>query len=428
MRHCDVVVAGAGMTGLLTALALARLGAQVMLVEPVRAGGGQSGQSHGYLHRGYAYGPGEPRLPALLGSAREHWNGLLARFTPVTAESAIVFSDTAARRRAERFWRDCGLTVRPRATPPWLRDAPVACFQGAEPTYDIGDLLCGLWAQVRTAGIETRPGTVERIEESGDGVCARIVEPDSTAVPVRARAAVLAAGAGTPELLARSGLPAAVQLRRAFMLVLRGRLPAVSALFPEREEHGLFLASRIGRDGRVTWLASDFQSFDSGDAHPGQLAGWWARRLLLTLRQVVDPAVLAEVDEVSGYAATKSGLRPHSGTVAHEFGREVLGGRAVVCTPSKLTLAPLAARRAVLTVGARLGVPAADAGWDAIPAVPPRPAPAREAWETPAAVLHRPDLPGAVPDIGALSRLYVTHAGKEPPCPTGIPRQSSPAG
>lgn len=79
MRDGDVIVAGAGMAGLLTALDLARRGARVVLVEPSRAGSGQSGQSHGYLHRGYAYGPDEPLLPTLLGRAHDHWKELLAR-------------------------------------------------------------------------------------------------------------------------------------------------------------------------------------------------------------------------------------------------------------------------------------------------------------------------------------------------------------
>jgi glycine/D-amino acid oxidase-like deaminating enzyme len=406
MRHSDVIVAGAGMAGLLTALALARRGAHVVLVEPVRAGGGQSGQSHGYLHQGYAYGPGEPRLPAMLGSAREHWQYLLAGISPVTASSTIAFSDTAAVRRAERYWQDSGLAVRPRPTPPWLTGAPVACFASAEPTYHIGDILRGLWAQARSAGVEAQPGSVLRIEEFGHGVRAVLTEPDGRTALVHARAAVLAAGAGTPGLLARSGLPAVVQLRKAFMLVLRGRLPAVSVLFPEREEHGLFLASRIGDDGQTTWLVSDFQSFDSSGADPGQLAGWWSRRVLLTLRRVVDAAILARVDAVSGYPATKSGLLPSSGTVAHEVGMELLGGGAVVCTPSKLTLAPLAARRAVRTVATRLGMPFAEAGWDPITPVPTDLTLARETWEMPMAGLNRADLLSEPPDIGALSEIY----------------------
>jgi len=406
MRDGDVIVAGAGMAGLLTALALARRGAHVVLVEPSRVGTGQSGQSHGYLHRGYAYGPDEPRLPALLGSARKHWQGLLARIPPVTAGSTIAFSDPDAVRRAERYWRDSGLAVRPRTTPEWLTEAPVACFDSAEPTYNVGVVLRGLWAQACSAGIEVRPGAVERIEASGDGVRARITEPDGGTAVVRARSAVLAAGAGTPGLLARSGLPAAVQLRKAFMLVLRGRLPAVSAVFPEREEHGLFLASRVGDDGLATWLVSDFQSFDSGGCDPGQLAGWWARRVLLTLRRVVNATVLARVDAVSGYPATKSGLLPSSGTVAHEFGIELLDGRVVVAGPSKLTLAPLAARHAASTVATRLGLRSDDGGWDPITPVPPDRSPARETWETSMAALDHPDLLGRLPDIGTLSELY----------------------
>lgn len=128
--------------------------------------------------------------------------------------------------------------------------------------------------------------------------------------------------------------------------------------------------------------------------------------MLLTLGRVVDPALLARVDAVSGYQATKSGLLPSSGTVAHEFGIELLGGRAVVASPSKLTLAPLAALHAVATVAARLGLRTEGEGWDPITPVAPERSPAREAWETPMATLKDPDLLGEQPGIGTLSELY----------------------
>ncbi|MCC2321235.1 NAD(P)/FAD-dependent oxidoreductase [Cellulomonas xiejunii] len=406
MRDVDVIVAGGGMAGLLTALTLARRGVHVVLVEPSRLGAGQSGQSHGYLHRGYAYGPDEPRLPALLASARQHWQGLLEEIRPVTDRSTVAFSEPAAVRRAERYWRESGLDVVPQPTPGWLTDTSVACFGSAEPTYNVGDILRGLGVQADAAGIEVCRGAVERVEQSGDGVRVRATGTDSGTQLLHARTAVLAAGAGTPGLLVRSRLPAVVQLRQALMLVLRGRLPAVSALFPGQEEHGLFLASRVAADGRSTWLVSDFQSFDSGGRDVGQLAGWWARRALLTLRRVVAAAVLARVDSVSGYTAIKSGLLPSSGTVAHEFGIQLLDGRVVVACPSKLTLAPLAARSTADVVAVRLGLRPGDGGWDPVTPVPPHRSTARESWETPMAALEHPDLLGELPRIGTLSELY----------------------
>jgi glycine/D-amino acid oxidase-like deaminating enzyme len=423
MRRHDVVVAGAGMAGLLTALALARRGAGVLVVERSGIGGGQSGQSHGYLHRGYAYGPDEPRLPPLFRRAGEHWSGLLAALSPATATSTVAFTDPAAVRRAERFWRDAGLDVLPRPTPGWLTRETIACFTSAEPTYHIGAVLHGLWTQARAAGVEFLDGVADRVAATPYGIDLRVIEPDGTVTGVAARTTVIAAGAGAPRLLARSRLPAVVQLRRAFMLVLRGELPAVSAVFPEPARHGLFLASRGVGPGPATWLASDFHSFDSGDGSgSGQLAGWWARRMLLTLRRVIDPAVLSGIRAVAGYPAVKSGLAPVSGTVAHEFGVDLFDGRAVVSSPAKLTLAPLAAQHAVTTVGGALGMPAAELGWEPVP--PMADVPAVENWERPLATLDRPDLLGEIPDIGALSALYRTQ-GKDLPCRTSTPRPSS---
>lgn len=409
MHDTDVIVVGAGMAGLLTALALARRGVHVTVVEPARLGAGQSGQSHGYLHRGYAYGPDEPRLPELLGRARRHWRTLLAHVPPVTEDSTIAFSQAAAVHRAERYWRRSGLPVHPQATPAWLTPEHAACFRSAEPTYNVGEVLRGLGVQASAAGVQLVEGGVERLRPQGDGVRVLLEGPGAAPAVLDARAVVVASGAGTPALLTRSGLPAPVVLRRALMLVLRGHLPAVSALFPGQEEHGLFLASRVGADGRTTWLVSDFQSFDGGGQDPGQLAGWWARRVLLTLRRLVDASVLAQVEAVSGYAAVKSGLAPVSGTVAHELGTPLLGGRVVVACPSKLTLTPLAARYAVETLGARLGLaPGGDGGdgWDAVVPVAPDASPAREAWETPLAGMTHPDLLGELPGIGTLSELY----------------------
>ncbi|GJF33188.1 hypothetical protein KNE206_58880 [Kitasatospora sp. NE20-6] len=409
----DVVVAGAGMAGVLTALALAGRGLDVLLVEQHRLGGGQSGQSHGYLHQGYAYGPDEPQLPALFRRARAHWGELTAGLTPETPGATVAFSNEAARLRAERYWQASGLPVRPVRAPGWLGPGFTSCFRSDELTYNFGHILRCLGRSTAAAGVESVPGRIAAVTEEAAGVRAELVRPDGTAVTVHGRAVVVAAGAGSPALLARSGLPPVVYCRKSFMLVLRGALPVVGAVFPEREEHGLFLASRTGHPAGTTWLVSDFQSFDGGHGDPRQLAGWWAHRLLTTLRRVVDAPVLAEVRAVSGYAAVKSGLLPSSGTVAHEFSRDFLGGRVVVTSPSKLTLAPLAAESAVRSVCARLGLPFHGLTWDGVDRQPPGPGAlpgpageACEAWETGLAAVEHPGLPDALPDIPTLSSLY----------------------
>ncbi|BCJ45982.1 hypothetical protein GCM10010168_49300 [Actinoplanes ianthinogenes] len=417
------MVAGAGIAGLLTALALARRGAEVLVVERSRVGAGQSGQSHGYLHQGYAYGPEEPRLPPLFRRAGDHWRGLLAAVTPVTAGSTAAFANPVAVGRAERFWRESGLDVTPQPRPGWLSPASAACFATTERTFHIGAVLHGLATQARAAGVTFVPGVADRVRDTAYGTRLQVIEPDGVVTALPARTTVIAAGSGAQRLLTRSRLPAVVQLRRAFMLVLRGRLPAVSAVFPEPARHGLFLASRGGGEADdTTWLVSDFHSFDSAEAESGQLAGWWARRLLLTLRQVVDAGVLSRVATISGYAATKSGLTPISGTVAHEFGVDLFDGRAVVTSPAKLTLAPLAAQHAVRTIGSGLGMSPGEIGWDPLP--PAADVPAVENWELPLTTLDRPDLLGELPDIGALSNLYHPY-GKESSCRRSAPLPSS---
>jgi len=410
----DVVVIGAGMAGMLTALALAERDIGVLLVESSRLGGGQSGQSHGYLHQGYAYGAAEPQLPPLFTQARARWEQLATQLTPVTEGSTVAFASEAAARGAAAYWASAGLPVERVNPPAWLAARIVSCFRSSESTLHLGHLLHALGERLEAAGVRFTRGDVVRTGRDGSGVNTEYTDPNGSTVSVASSVVVVAAGAGAVGVLERSGLPCVVQCRKSHMLVLRGDLPAVSAIFPEREHHGLFLASRTGPDSRTTWLISDFQSFDDTDPDSGELAGWWARRVLSTLRSLVDSQTLGRVDLLSGYAATKSGLVPQSGTVAHEFGREFLDGRVVVTSPSKLTLAPLAAEDAVRSVCAVLKLPRSEVDWPQLGA-PPVNAPAyglelikvpHELWETELATVKSPDLIEDLPTIRVLNSLF----------------------
>ncbi len=72
-RRCDIAVVGAGLTGLSSALHLARLGREVVVLEAVRAGWAASGRSGGQLIHGYACDI--TRLEKLCGpaAARQYW-------------------------------------------------------------------------------------------------------------------------------------------------------------------------------------------------------------------------------------------------------------------------------------------------------------------------------------------------------------------
>ncbi len=71
--QCDVCVVGGGITGLSTALHLAQMGYDVVLLEAARVGWGASGRSGGQVIFGYACD--QSRLEALVGfdDARAHW-------------------------------------------------------------------------------------------------------------------------------------------------------------------------------------------------------------------------------------------------------------------------------------------------------------------------------------------------------------------
>lgn len=60
--ECDVVIVGAGLAGLTTALQLARAGKRVTVLEAESVGFGASGRNGGFVGPGYA--TGETTLPA----------------------------------------------------------------------------------------------------------------------------------------------------------------------------------------------------------------------------------------------------------------------------------------------------------------------------------------------------------------------------
>lgn len=351
MTIVTVLIVGGGVAGLFTAIGLASSGVDVALVEAEQPGHGQSGACHGYLHRGFAYGPREAGLSEQLQLAQEYWKPVVANIEPVTSSSTVLFRSAAEAEAGRRRWSSQGLAAERVPTPDWSAEPMRHCFRTDEPTYDTALLLNVLEAAVRELGVRIVTGLrAVGFRSTAEGVAVEF-EPTGVAVlpdlPVLWEAVVLAAGQGLHRLVGTEPT-SPVGVRSSHMLVLGGDLPQVSAVFPEQDRHGLFLASRADTvRRRTTWLLSTFHSFDPASATSDELFQWWARHVLTTLAFVVDEGVFAAIDQIGGYRATKSGLRPATGTVALSGSYVLPGQRVVVAAPSKLTLAPVAAEETV---------------------------------------------------------------------------------
>jgi glycine/D-amino acid oxidase-like deaminating enzyme len=353
----DVLVVGGGFAGLLAARALERSGVATTLVERSSLAGAQSGHSHGYIHRGYAYLRSGDAIARALLPAALRWEATLGRFgIPFEAtQSVIGFDSLAQRSAAARRWTTHRL-------------GGYVPLSGAEVAAETGGVLdAGVFAACpeKVADFSTVArhvveelsacrmvaGAVERIVPgAGDEVAGVVVRrPGGDRVELVATCYVLAGGTGLVDLVSRTRARAGPLARRvSYMLVLRHRsLPAVASVYPGDAHHGLFIGVRgpSGDDGKVTWLISNHSSFDESGSPASARLG--LRQLARSVAQVT---TALDLDGLvwSWYAAPKLELW---GTVGRAVGRWGYAGvplphldtgvwrNAAVAVPVKLTLA-----------------------------------------------------------------------------------------
>lgn len=190
--HCDVVVVGAGFTGLAAAGALAEGGARVAVLEADRIGSGASGHTGGIALEGTHAGalPGMERCLAQLAERTRALGIDCALEEAVCLE--LAHREPGARSAAGLHWSD---------------DGRVLVAVGEEPCslLDPGRLLSGLARAARESGAslhERAPVVPLRL---GDGALA----VDSAQGRVTASAVVVAANAWAPELVPLSPEPVA---------------------------------------------------------------------------------------------------------------------------------------------------------------------------------------------------------------------------
>lgn len=353
----DVLVIGAGISGIVAASQLTQRGRRVALVDATGICAAQSGHAHGYLHRGYIYGDHDDELIQLLPSALECWDDLLAA-TQVQVDPSpgyIAFTNPFHSTVAARRWREHGLDVSPAMVPAGMGSVCNA-YETPEVSVDV-PLVLGTLATQNLRSALWIHAHAERVLRVGGTVVGVLVDTGAARVVLQAGSYLLAAGEGTGSLL--TGIterqsPAGIA-RLSYMLVCRGpSVPAFSASLPENESAGLFTVRREPTSGDAVLLVSDFVSFDSAeDSHVSRalwLRGIWPR-LLRVLPGLGDASTRWGL-----YAAPKYEASRPSASVplprAESFGLDNLLSLA----PTKLTLAPLVAQQAAERLQARLPI------------------------------------------------------------------------
>jgi glycine/D-amino acid oxidase-like deaminating enzyme len=356
----DVLVVGAGASGLTSASLLVERGLSVSVVDHRGVGAGQSGHHHGLVHRGYLY-VGAPReFVDALARGRAAWDRWLDGAVPASEQTYAAFWDRWQARQAMRWWHDVGLSADLVEPPIWMR-SPLAVFATGEKAFD----FTSVWHHMLQAVGSDRTVTGEVVElqtKAQRVVGARIRLPDGSLVVARAGRYLIAAGCGIESLIRSSGkLSRRLVNRRSFMLLLSAaNLPLVTMLTPEATHTGLFTGARRGPNEN-TWLVGDHVSHAGVESVASSEASW-ARATIMNLRSSTylldQPGV-----HVGVYTAPKAELR----VAPRRIGQWSIDSydltNCLVATPTKLTFAAAMAEETVEALlraeanGVRSGLP-----------------------------------------------------------------------
>ncbi|GAA2909435.1 hypothetical protein Acy02nite_88980 [Actinoplanes cyaneus] len=302
IRWPGVVIVGGGAAGLLTALELDRRGVAALVLERGTLCCAQSGQAHGWLHRGGVYPDATAADRDQLEAGARRWAALAGDGTPLT---------------------ECHI---PGGRPE----------QALVPLRALRTALAGSTVALRQA-------EVIRIQPDPGGRTAAgltVRTPDGTARLV-ADAYVLTAGAGIGPLM-----PAPDLLHRlSFMLVVRSAaVTGTGFAIPGQEALGLFAVPRATDTYRYL-LLSNFISY-MPSAQPALCRANWLAGIRPAVQRYL-PGLWDAPDALWGiYPAIKAEPARRVALGVSDLGLPPTPYRNVVAgVPGKLTLAPLLAER-----------------------------------------------------------------------------------
>jgi len=341
LRWPGVIVVGGGVTGLLTAMELDRCGVPVLVLEQTALCSGQTGQAHGWLHRGGIYPDAQPRDIEQLDRGSRCWAELAERNGSADALISCWIGglQDLTRSAITVIWDKLGITHE-------AVDATGACgWMIKTPEMAIVPLDVLRAALAKSRVVLRRAEAVELLADNqGSNTAAVLVaRVGQRLIDIGADAFVLANGAGISALVPETA--AAVVSRLSFMLVVRSAAAWNRGVaIPEQEALGLLGVPRSSAQHRYL-LLSNFVSYsptaDLRLSRTNWLAGIWptVQRFLPDLWQAEDalwgiyPAVKVEPQRHVALGVADMAL------LQTRFANVAAG------VPGKLTLAPLLAGR-----------------------------------------------------------------------------------
>ncbi|MBI5365899.1 MAG: FAD-dependent oxidoreductase, partial [Planctomycetes bacterium] len=366
VRELDVLIFGGGVAGLWTLDRLCRAGLNALLLESAALGAGQTIQSQGIIHGGGKYALRGVRDLAAVRTIREmpeRWRRHLRGEAEPDLRGVCLLSPRCLLWLPRGGWtaRLCAwgflpivtgaglLATRPYRLPADEWPAPLAGTAAAvyaldEPVVDPGSLVARLAA--------LHPGRVRRYDPGAASQAVEFVGPGRVRLAgwpdeIAAGAVVLAAGAGTADLLARAGVDAAVWMQRRplAMTLVRGALPPLFGHCVLGGKTGLTITSAVAADGRTVWqVGGEPAERLAGEADDGRVRAAVAAELRRRLPGVVWSATEIAVYRAVRAEARRADARRPSGV---QVARPAPG--LVVAWPTKLALAPLLADEVLAT-------------------------------------------------------------------------------
>lgn len=345
----DVLIAGAGVAGLLLAFELTKLGYSCLVVEKEGIAARQSGHSHGYLHAGYIYLRGNRRLVSQLNDAREKWKSYLQEIggiQAITQHSIIGFENSTSANSALQAWRYSDLDVNEieRASFPvelFASEAVSRAFKTDEPSYDFPEFLSNLANNLPINSIVK--AELRSFKLCGNAISSVEIECDGAIRSITPRFLVLCAGEGNGEIIDASlGKHRSIsKIRTSYMMIIEGeRLSDLSLIMPENQFYGHFMVSRPG-SGNTRWLLSNYLSVGGAVGLNERASRLWSTSMLRVVTKLF-PRLPLEKLRFGVYPAPKAEYRRDpeylpDGKVIENFGIENLSA----VWPTKLTLSPL---------------------------------------------------------------------------------------
>lgn len=370
----DVLVVGGGVAGLWCLNALVEAGYNAALLESKALGTGQSISAQGILHGGVKYS-----LTGLLAASSsaisempERWDQSLAgtlgpdlRAVRVRTEACHLWRTESLRSIAGMAGAKLALRVRPRRLaredrPRILKDCPGDVALLPEKVIETPSLMSALAAlhPDRIALGEVVDGDAAQSEFA----TVRLRLADGEQLTLRTRRVVLTAGAGTPMLMQRLGLPAdtdTMQRRPLHMAMVKGapeRLAELNGHCADGGRTRVTITSSTSDDGQRVWQLGG-ELAESGCAlEPDEL--------ITAARSCLD-SVLPGFDSSTNdlaWATYRIDRAEKKNTKALRPAGAYVGtsGAAVIAWPTKLVLAPATAREVVAECATSNTLPSQD--------------------------------------------------------------------